>query len=238
MNISTLIQVLFICIAVSVQASFSQRVFTLIGTVKDSVTGSPISDVSVIIAGTTAGSSADTAGRFIIPRVSEGRNTLLLRHIAYYDVTIDVPIRTDADTTIVDVVMRPTVVPLPGVTALGERSVTSFRDSVYKRWARVTVSAKQLEEEGLIDFDQFLDWHASFARGEFDLFVDGSRFPLDLLDNIKIRNIKQIFVWRRVEAPVEFRYGHPPLESRSPRGRTTFSSPFVIKPYVILVQTK
>jgi hypothetical protein len=149
-------------------------------------------------------------------------------------------IPTTADTLILNVSLSPTVLPLPGVTTTisQERLHQNFRDSVYHRWARVVISAKQIEQEALIDFDQFLHWHAPFAERDFDLFLDGSRFPRDLRHTINIRDIREIFVWRRIDAPVEFTAGPgepepPDLNSKRPQ-----LPRYVLKNYIVLIRTK
>lgn len=223
------------CLTISCYVSPGQNTSTLAGTVIDSVTTNPIPLASITIAGTTFGASADSNGFYMIPGVPKGMQTVLCRHIAYDSTATTLAVPGDQDTVVLDITLSPRVLPLPGVTTLPRGPLHQiFREAFYTRWARVVFSAKQLEEEAIIEFDQFVRRRAPFAEGQYDLFVDGSSFPLDLRNIINIHDINQIFVWRRIDAPIELRMSR----SRSPRERSAGLEPFIIKPYIIFIQTK
>ena len=235
------------CLLVSRDPTFCQRVSTIVGTISDSLTRRPVADANIVVAGTTLGASADSNGRYIVRRVPPGPQTVIIMHLGYNREINELAISADADTVVLNVLLSPTVIPLPGVTVLSQMRLHELaRDSLYRISARVALSAKQIEEECLLDFDQLLHRHVPLAEGEYDLFVDGARFPIDLRDIIGVRNIKEIFVWRRIDAPLEFQLGNRPRAQQEPQRpgyelpvkKSPFLHPFIITPYIILIQTK
>jgi hypothetical protein len=225
------------CLALCIDygTAFGQRTSTLAGTVTDSITSKPIADAAVIIRGTTLGCNADTAGRYTISRIPPGTYTVVASHVAYFANEYSLTIQPGVDTVLLNPSLFPTVLPLPGVTALFEfKRSAATRDSSYRKWARIAVMAKELEGERLTDFDQFLRLHCPLAENEYDLFVDGSRYDVEMRDAIGIHTIRAIFVWRRIDAPAEFRHSVA-MPSRQPRKAL---QGFAIKPYIILIETK
>jgi len=232
------------------QLSFSQATYSLAGTVTDSITAKPIPHVAVLIAGTTLGCSTDSSGNYELSGIPRTAQTVLLRHLGYYPVTRALTVSPDDDWEILDVSLSPRAIPLPGVTVMSEfRQIEAVRDSAYKRWAQVAVTGVQLEEEHLLDFDEFLHRHCPLAENQYDLFVDGIRTDVELRDVVQFRNIKAIFIWKNFQAPPELRLRPekplrlearpiPILGGMTPIVGNRRLEQFKMKPYIVLIQTK
>ncbi len=79
-NIRNLITILvLICTS---ETSFGQSL-TIIGTVKDSLTNTPIAVCNVYLSGTTKGVSTDKEGKFKIDGLKPGNYTLVISHVSY-----------------------------------------------------------------------------------------------------------------------------------------------------------
>jgi len=234
------------CIFANPRVAFSQGTYTLKGIVVDSISLTPIPIVAVTIPGTTLGTSTDSLGNYKISRIPRNSSAVTFRHLAYGEATLSFAVPSDGDTLTLNAYLLPTVLPLPGVTVTTQfKRLAASRDSSYRKWARVAVSSSQLKEERILDFDQFLHAHCPLAENEFDLFIDGLRIDADSRDIVSIQSIEAIYIWRRINAPVELRLSAQRPRRRPPRnlpdmlpiGSSTLDQ-FIIKPYIILILTK
>jgi len=217
--------------------AFSQRASTLVGTVSDSATNNPVPNVAILLSGTTLGTNSDSSGKYVLLHVPKGLQTLVFRHLAYSDVSRILVIPRDADTVVFNVSLSPTVLPLPGMTITGRTRIhESLRDTLYRRWARVVFTGKQIREDGIIELDQFIHWHVPLAENNFDLFVDGSPYPYSLRDVINMGEVKEILVWRRIDAPVEFLVMPPIDKDPFAPAPTRVLTDYKRKDYIVLIR--
>jgi hypothetical protein len=95
------------------------------------------------------------------------------------------------------------------------------------------VTAKDIGQDAVIGMESLLQRYAPFAQGGFALYVDGFRLDPSLLTTYDVHQIKEMYVWRWLDAPEEFKTG---LGMDSPYGNLR-QNVWGILTYVVLIKT-
>jgi iron complex outermembrane recepter protein len=138
MNLKALI--LSFALVMSLSHAFSQATGSIRGVLKDKRSGEPLFGATVVIKGTTNGSTTDMDGKFLISGVNPGTYTLRVNFIGYGQLELPVTV-TSGETNLGDVQMEE--------EAIGLEAVEVFASIVEERKSPMAISAitaQQLEE--------------------------------------------------------------------------------------------
>lgn len=103
----------------------AQTTGRITGIVTDSMTGLPIASVQVAVAGTRLATTTDEAGRYLLPSVPVGTQSLDARRIGYQP-TVQRNVVVEAGATVtVNLTLKPTVLNLEAIVATGVVDPTS-----------------------------------------------------------------------------------------------------------------
>jgi TonB-dependent receptor len=123
--------------------SYAQAPAVITGHVVDSETGEYLPGASVMLQGTTIGTSTDLQGQFRIPNVPTGRFTLLVRFMGYEPYSSEVVVRAGS-TMNVDVKLKVSYVSMQDVVVLGLRQGATKALSIQREAGNVkNVLAKE-----------------------------------------------------------------------------------------------
>src|SRR5688500_16579705 len=75
----------------------AQQRFSLRGTLSDERSGTPIEGASIIVKGTTNGSTTDAQGRFVIHGLQKGEVTIVVSYVGYLSKEKKLRITADKD---------------------------------------------------------------------------------------------------------------------------------------------
>jgi outer membrane receptor protein involved in Fe transport len=128
-----------------------EAVGAVTGRVTERGSGVPIGAAQVTVDGTTLGRSTDAEGRFTIPGVPAGAQTVTVRRIGYEPQSVNVVV-TDGGTAAADVVLARAAVSLTGVvvTATGEERRKSVGNAL------ATVDSADIERSRVTNTQQLL----------------------------------------------------------------------------------
>ena len=109
-------------------AAGAQESGTIIGTVRDAVTGRPVGGVRILIDGGGRGGTTDGRGRYRVRQLRSGRHLLRVRHIGYHPAERDSILVRGGETVIVDVALQPTAIEVDSlvVMAVGDPVLDPF----------------------------------------------------------------------------------------------------------------
>lgn len=176
----------------------------LIGAVVDTAANAhPVSDANIVIVGTSYGCTADSTGKFVIPNPPLGTHAVKVSHVGYQ--TGYFYFRIDSGRTIfVYAVLHPAMYEFEGPTVIGISQVMKY----YRRSSAVDIPHNEIEKDDIIDWLGLFTAKMPFVEsGDYALFVDGIATDPDMLSTINVRYIKEVFVWRWVDAPVQYKVG-------------------------------
>ncbi|HUI28899.1 MAG TPA: carboxypeptidase-like regulatory domain-containing protein [Candidatus Acidoferrales bacterium] len=185
----------------SFRIAYGQDHTYLIGMVSDNGSKSPVSNANIIIVGSQLGTISDSAGRFTLRDPPIGWHVVKVSHVGYvagyYFVTIE-----EEKTFFINAVLNPTSISLPEVTVTGTHQFDEF----YRLSSSADVTAKDIKKDGIFDFEGlFLKYAYFMTFRDYALFVDGIREDPEFLKTINVRDVKEVFVWRKAMAPIEFK---------------------------------
>jgi hypothetical protein len=93
------------------------------GTVVDSLSGRPVAQVSISLAGGKGADRTGVDGRYLIPGVASGAQELRLRHVAYEATVRHIRVPEPCDTLVFNVRLRPRVYPVEELVVSADRVV-------------------------------------------------------------------------------------------------------------------
>lgn len=108
---------------------------SLSGKIIDSETGEPIPGVSVMVVGTTTGSTSDIDGYYKIDRIPPGTYTIIARMMGFANVTVKEVEVKEGERNILDLVLTPEAIQMEGVVTKAKRiesTVAGLRSSQKK----------------------------------------------------------------------------------------------------------
>ncbi len=166
--------------------AFSQEIFTVKGTIENSVNAEPVANANIFIRGTNTGTSSDLDGSFEL-NLERGTYTLVVSAVGYksYKATLNVPQETSIPLIIrfVPDEMEIDDVDIFGSYFLSERDTSIKSVPVSLLPAITTVSAVEIEKQGavtLIDAMKFVPggWTETRGRKTKQFFsVRGQKYP-------------------------------------------------------------
>ncbi len=119
----SLVTSLVLCVAPLLQAQTSA---TIVGTIHDAVTGSPLTGVVVTVVGSTMQGVTDDEGLYSIDSVLPGLVKLTAQVIGYHPITTDYYTALPRKPLDVDFKLAPVVVAIAGVEITGRRPVREY----------------------------------------------------------------------------------------------------------------
>jgi len=206
----------------------------LTGKILDSQTKLHVPEARITIVGTRLWTLTDNTGHYIIQGVPLGSQVVGVSHPAYRMESCTILVAADRDTVVLSGQLHPRLFLMENVTVTAERDSIEGLD---KLSARRVISTEDIKRDGIVDMDDLFGRYAQVTvDAGYALFVDGTRMDPDLLQIINVNKVKQMFLWRWVDAPEEYKTG---LASNF---QFSYSSPnssgnWFIKPYVILIKT-
>ena len=231
-----------LCLLLSTQRTYCQKRLVITGRVVDAVSGVPVVDANVVVVGTTLGASTDSAGRYIVTHVPLEWHVLKITHIAFRQAFRYIDVSSIRDTVVWDIGLQPNVLTLPGVTATAE----SQKGKIEKLTARTFLSARDIEQEGAVDWLSIYYRHAAYLNYfSYVVYVDGFNFPKEMMNTLDVHRIKEVYVWRWLDAPVQYRFGlvqvTPPdrisSDMQAPTRMMTLSG-YKHPDYILLINTR
>jgi hypothetical protein len=210
----------------------------LIGAVTDNGTKAPVTDANITVVGTHYGTVSDSTGRFVIQGPPIGSRMVKVSHVGYATKYCSATINSGR-TIFLNVLLSEAAITLPAVTVLGEHFLGDHMlDDFYRMSASANVTAKDIQDNGFIDFEGiFLRYAYFMSNDDYALFVNGIRSDPEILETINVRDVKEVFIWRWALAPVELkeRLGTTEIDSKPNGG---FEVHWSELHYVVLVNTR
>jgi hypothetical protein len=234
-----------ICFVVASEPAFSQQHSIVKGMVVDSATGRPVFDANIVVLGTTLGAGSDSSGHYVIRHLTREWHVIKATHIGFRQLYRAIVIPADVDSITLNISLSPVLIPLEGITTIGESNVHQLNRIV----ARAFVSREQIQREGAVLMEDIFYRHAPFAlyRG-YELYVDDFRWPAELLSTINVYDIKEVFVWAWMSAPIQYRVGQGELDmsALNPSIPSAPGRPIAAlrartyrhKPFIVLIRTR
>jgi hypothetical protein len=169
---------------------------TLRGVVRDSATGETLARASVTIEGTTIGAQSNTDGRFVLPGVPSGAQTLVVRYIGYNPARFS--LNGAADTTTLVVKLVQAQIRLSDVVVIGQRSQGV---DAGQRVSEITVSPEQVAttpsvgEKDIFRTLQLLPGVSNANKGNSGLYIRGGTPDqnLVLFDGMTMYHVDHFF---------------------------------------------
>jgi hypothetical protein len=228
-----------VCVFVATQPASCQQQSIVKGIVTDSVTGRPVFDANIVVLGTTLGAGSDSSGHYVIHHLSREWHVIKVTHLGFMQFYQALMIPLDVDTITLNVSLSPAVIPLEGVTTVGESRVHELG----RFTTREFVSGDQIQRDGSELMEDIFCRHAPYAlsRG-YELYVDDFRWPKNLLGTINVHDIKEMFIWDWKWAPIQYRLGPGELEAPTPTpgkpSATLLGPTYRHMPFIVLIRTK
>jgi hypothetical protein len=234
-----------VCVFVGKDSALCQQHSIVKGTVIDSATGRAVFDANIVVLGTTLGAGSDSSGHYVIRHLTREWHVIKATHIGFRQFYRAVVIPADIDTITLNISLSPASITLEGITTIGESNVHQLNRIV----ARAFVSREQIQKEGAVLMEDIFYRHAPFAlyRG-YELYVDDLHWPAELQSTINVYDIKEVFVWDWMSAPIQYRLGPGELEISAPipsipsapgRPIAALRAPtYRHRPFIVLIRTR
>lgn len=173
-------------------------------------TGKPIPLVNVFVRGTFRGTSTDSLGHFELGLPADTKHVLVFSHVAYVKEWCDVEV-VNGERMVVDVELKPSVLPLNDFTVAGMARTEEFH-------AAHIIREEEIERVGPVNFEDLLlrrlpqiRWTSAVAayqrRPDYVLYVDGMAWDPRFLNQIDPFTARKVVVFRSVWAPPFYRTG-------------------------------
>jgi len=112
------------------------------GTLKDDKTKEPVIGATVVITGTSIGSSTDINGEFNIPKVSAGLHSVSISMVSYQNIQLDSILVVAGSSVVINKMLQESFIELTGITFQVSRLTSSEISTVKEiREAKAVVSA-------------------------------------------------------------------------------------------------
>lgn len=119
----------------------------IVGTVVDATNGDPLPGANVLVAGTRLGAATDVEGRFLIPGVPSGAQTLVVSYIGYDRQEVPVQVEPGADVSVrVEMVWAGLESEEVVITAQAQGQLQAINEQLSARTIKNVVSAERIRE--------------------------------------------------------------------------------------------
>ncbi|MGE5797545.1 MAG: carboxypeptidase-like regulatory domain-containing protein [Ignavibacteria bacterium] len=108
------------------QSSFAQQLCKVSGLIFDASTKAPISNVNIVVRGTTMGTTTDSSGYFQIDLTIDQKYIIAFQHLAYNKVIRELSLGKDKE-IVLRVYLKESEIELPEVTVTNEKSADDKR---------------------------------------------------------------------------------------------------------------